>query len=218
MANPLRLYHLGLSPNGKRARLALGVKKLDHEPIEVDPRDRQSVIDASGQPLTPVLLDGERVIFDSWAIMRYVDANFREGTRLFGAERETMKGIEAWEDFARNRLGAPLGSIFGQVIAGERDETAIAGAARAYGDALLELDGALDGGGGYLLGERPTAADVGCAALLNVAWLTPEAVEAFPIIEVFHQHLSDAPGSDRLRRWYADLDALDSFRLPQDLP
>ena len=219
MANPLRLYHLGLSPNGKRARLALGLKGLEHELVNVDPHKRDPVIEASGQPLTPVLLHGEAAVFDSWAIVRYLDANFRTEPRLFAADRETMKGIEAWESFARTRLGPPLGAMFGQVITGETDEAALKDAARAYGEALEELERALgERGDGFLLGPSPTAADVGCAALLNVAWLTPGAVEAFPIIEVFHRHLAEAPGSPTLRRWYARLDAADRFRLPQNLP
>ena len=49
MANPLRLYDLGLSPNGKRARLALGLKGLEHELVNVDPHKRDPVIEASGQ-------------------------------------------------------------------------------------------------------------------------------------------------------------------------
>jgi glutathione S-transferase len=219
MANSLRLYHLGLSPNGKRARLALGAKGLEYEPVDADPRDRTQLIELSGQPLTPVLVHDGVVIFDSWAILRYLETNVRREPRLYAGEMERMQAIEGWERFARTRLGPPLGAMFGQVLAGTRDPDALSRATAAYGEALGELDRALaDAGSAYLAGEAPTAADVGCAALLNVAWLTAEAVETHPLLEVFHEQLARAPGSDALRLWYASLDRLDVFRLPQELP
>ncbi len=38
----------------------------------------------SGQHLTPVIEHGEVVLFDSAAILRYLDAAFRETPPLFG--------------------------------------------------------------------------------------------------------------------------------------
>jgi glutathione S-transferase len=219
MANSLRLYHLGLSPNGKRARLALGVKELVYDSVDVDPRDRNPVVEISGQPLTPVLVHGETVVFDSWAILRYLEANLRREPRLYAAERERMQAIEDWERFSRTELGPPVRAMFAQVISGDPDGEALTRAAAAYGDAIGELDRALtESGSAYLLGDSPCAADVACAALLNIAWLTPAAVEAYPLVEVFHEHLAKAPGSNRLRAWYASLDARDVFRVPQELP
>lgn len=217
MPGTLKLYDLSLSPNNKRARLVLGIKKLEYERIPVDPENRDAVTKVSGQPLTPVLVHGETVIFDSWAIMRYLDVNTDQGPRLYSADRAVMQEIERYESFARQEMSPPVWNAFRQFLSGNPDKTVLERAAKDYGATLEQLDAALEDRP-YLLGDEPTAADVGCAALLNIAWLTPLAIEQFPILRIFREYFGNAPGSDKLRRWYASLDRFDAFRLPQDLP
>ena len=96
MSRTLKLYDLTPSPNNIKARCALAYKKLPHERILVDPANREPVVKVSTQPLTPVLLHGDTVVFDSYAILLYLDANFPETPRLYRTDRASLKAIEAW--------------------------------------------------------------------------------------------------------------------------
>src|SRR5205085_11287493 len=95
----IQLWDLGPSPNSKKVRLALGYKGVTYEKVSVDPMDRQKVVDLSGQPLTPVLVHGKTVVFDSSAILRYIEANVKREPRLFSSDYDTMKRIEKWEAY-----------------------------------------------------------------------------------------------------------------------
>ena len=89
----LTLYELPPSPNSIKIRLALGLKQIECERKVINPMDRATLVEVSGQPLAPVLVDSgperDRVVFDSFAIMRYLDANHRDqGPRLYSADRD----------------------------------------------------------------------------------------------------------------------------------
>ena len=87
MDRKVTLYDLGPSPNNIKVRLALAYTKIPYEKIPVDPQDREPLVKVSGQPLAPVMLHGETVVYDSYAILRYLDANFPKTPRLYSATR-----------------------------------------------------------------------------------------------------------------------------------
>ncbi len=70
----LQLYSIPYSTNVERVMLALGHKSLEAQLLTVDPVDRRDVRRVSGQPLVPVLVDGEEVVVDSMDIIRHLDA------------------------------------------------------------------------------------------------------------------------------------------------
>jgi glutathione S-transferase len=74
----IRLYRIRYSTNVERVALGLGHKRLAVESIWVEPDDRREVVEVSGQPLVPVIIDGERVVADSTAILEYLEENYRE--------------------------------------------------------------------------------------------------------------------------------------------
>lgn len=93
MSARLRLYDLAgaddawrFSPNCWRVRLALAHKRL---PVETVPWrfTEKDAIAFSGQGKVPVLVDGERWVFDSWAIAEYLEAHYPDRPSLFGGAR-----------------------------------------------------------------------------------------------------------------------------------
>lgn len=113
----LTLLTLPPSPFNIKVRLALGLKGLAYDTVACSGfDDREAMVESTGQPLTPVLQHEGRSIYDSFGIVRYLDANF-EGPRLFRESREGMREIEGWENLTRFGLGP----IFGQVINGLMD-------------------------------------------------------------------------------------------------
>jgi glutathione S-transferase len=73
---------LRFSPFCWRVRFALAQKDLQAEtiPVRFTDKDRYAF---SGQGLVPVLVDGERVITDSWDIARYLDEAYPNTRALF---------------------------------------------------------------------------------------------------------------------------------------
>ena len=61
----IRVWRIPFSTNVERVALALGHKGLEAEWVDVDRNDRTTVIEASGQPLVPVLEDDGKLIADS---------------------------------------------------------------------------------------------------------------------------------------------------------
>jgi glutathione S-transferase len=72
----VKLIQIPFSHNCVKARIALGLKNLTFEVESIRPMDRAPVRDASGQGLVPVLVDGDRTIADSTAILLYLDERY----------------------------------------------------------------------------------------------------------------------------------------------
>jgi glutathione S-transferase len=69
----LRVYRIPFSTNVERVSLAAARKGIELEWIDVSADDRSPVVAASGQELVPVLDHDGRIVFDSTAILRYLD-------------------------------------------------------------------------------------------------------------------------------------------------
>jgi glutathione S-transferase len=214
----LTLYELPPSPNSIKIRLALGLKQIECERKTISPMDRSTLVEVSGQPLAPVLVDGDsegggRVVFDSFAIMRYLDANNRDqGPRLYSADREAIRAIEDWESYARNSLGEVIGMIFGQAFAPEKDPSVIERANVLLNERVVRVEEAL-GDSDYLTGDAPNAADLTAAPFLLYGTLDPAnhsgEGEGFASIQAFfanHLRLGEAP---KTRAWIARVMELD---------
>ncbi len=207
MPRPLKLYDLAPSPNNVKVRLALAFKKIPYERIPVDPQDREALIKISGQPLAPVLVHGDTVLFDSSAILRYLDANFRSGPRLFSPEREGMKRIEEWEMFSRTQAAEPVRMVFSQLRAEPRDEASLRRANELINKAALRVEEAL-AKTPYLMGDAPNAADFSLAPLLHLGALPADAEVKSPFLALFRKSL-DLKGAPRTGEWIARVMALD---------
>ncbi len=152
--------------NNFKVRIALGYKRIPYAFRTIDPADRREIVRLSGQHLTPVLVHGDRVLFDSAAILRYLDANFPDTPKLFGAGRDEQWAIEDWEMFARSTLAAPMTEVVHHRVAGGTVEVAMqTRCAEAFGSATLRVAEAMRGRS-WLVGERMSAADVTAAAIL----------------------------------------------------
>jgi glutathione S-transferase len=87
----IKLYDLAASetdrcfhPNCWQVRLALLHKRLPFETMPWQLTD-QEVIDISGQGKVPVIVDGEHIVYNSWAIAEYLEESYPESPSLFDA-------------------------------------------------------------------------------------------------------------------------------------
>jgi glutathione S-transferase len=86
----IKLYELAgaeddrrFSPYCWRIRFALEHKQIDFEPVACRFTDKD-VIAFSGQDKVPVLVDGDKVVSDSWAIACYLEQAYPDRPSLFG--------------------------------------------------------------------------------------------------------------------------------------
>lgn len=204
MSNTLILHELTISPNNVKARVGLGYKGLEYQRKALDltsfPGDRAPIVDISRQPRLPMLQDGKTIIFDSGAILRYLEANYPETPPLFTDDYATFGEIEQWELFARTQIGEPMGMLFGQAFAPEPDPQITAQANQLFNERTGALENKLSTGD-FLVGEHLTAADIACAAPLYLADLTPQNAQAHPVVGFFHSHLKYGEGREKTRAW-----------------
>lgn len=184
MTAPIVIHGFATSNNFK-VLVALTYKQLPFEYRRIDPADREALRAISGQILTPVMqhrlaAGGEAVLFDSAAIMRYLDANFPDTPRLYGSDRASTWGIERWERVARGRLAEPMMEVVTLRLAGEDVPDALRDDASARFAAVAgEIGAALDGRQ-WLVGDAMTAADIATGCVLHrirvsglLAWSPP---------------------------------------------
>ena len=106
----IKLYDLAgadpdirFSPNCWRVRMALAHKGLDVETVAWRFTDKQ-VIAFSEQGKTPVIVDGDRFVVDSWSIAVYLDEAYPERSKLFESAQARAHGffIKNWIETAVN--------------------------------------------------------------------------------------------------------------------
>jgi glutathione S-transferase len=108
----LRLYDLAgadpevrFSPYCWRIRMALAHKGLAVETIPWRFTDKDAIA-ASGQGAVPVLLDGDTVLSDSWAIALHLDEHYRDRPALMSGEQG-----RALANFARHFAQTAISAV-----------------------------------------------------------------------------------------------------------
>jgi glutathione S-transferase len=87
------------SPYCWRAKLALAHKELEFDTIPWRFTEKDTIA-FSGQGRVPVLVDGGRVVSDSWAIANYLEDTYPERPSLFGGAggRALGRFVNSWAD------------------------------------------------------------------------------------------------------------------------
>ncbi len=191
----LRVYRIPFSTNVERVALALGHKGRPCEWVDVDPADRSPVVEASGQPLVPVLVDEDgRALHDSPAILRYLEERWPEPALLPAdpARRAEVEVFCAW--FNRVWKGPPNRIADG--LAGPGDVAELEGSMEVF-EALLH-------GRDHLFGDFSLADVTAFPFLKYAAGLDPGDDEEFHAVLARHLGLDGHP---RVADWIRRVDA-----------
>lgn len=160
------LIHGFETSNNMKVRVALGYKGIDYEFRAIEPRDRTEILRISGQYLTPVMVHGDRVLFDSAAILRYLDATFRDTPRLFGSSHAEQWAIEDEELFARAILAGPMMEVVHHRVGGGTvDDAMKKRCSNTFAEAATAL-AERKGDRTWLVGDAMSAADVTAGAVM----------------------------------------------------
>ena len=129
------------SPYGWRTRMALAHKGLDYT-LELVKFTEKDKIAFSGQPLVPVIRDGERVIHDSWVIAEHLEDTYPQRPSLFGSAegRGMAKAINSFVNLTVQPLLAPLivADVVAHVDAADSDYF-VSSREKRFGKALPEV-------------------------------------------------------------------------------
>jgi glutathione S-transferase len=98
----MKLFQIPFSHNSVKVRRVLALKGLAYKRENINPVLRRKLIRVSGQPLTPVLVDGDRAVSDSTAILLYLEERYPEPALLpeDPAQRTECLLLEDWADAA----------------------------------------------------------------------------------------------------------------------
>jgi glutathione S-transferase len=181
----IRVYRIPFSTNVERVALAAGHKGLEIEWVDVDEDDRSPVEQVSGQPLVPVLVHGDEVVFDSPRILDWLEARVPEPP-LYPADPARRAEVTVFVQWF-NRVW----KVAPNALVDHPDDGALAAELR---DALGVFEGLLDGRD-YLFGDFGVADVIAFPFLKYAVFGLPEGDEdRFHRILVEHQPLRrDSP-------------------------
>ncbi len=198
----LRLFELRPSPNNMKVRIALRLKKLDFETVDVpfDDMERAEILRLSGQPLTPLLMDGDRPVWDSAAILRHLDTIAPQDPVLFGREHERHHSVETWENWARGEFYENFKIIPGMLFRGAVDPDRVAQSNATLREHSARIEEAL-ADQDYLLGDDPTAADLSLAPLVYYSMVPDAYAATSPLVKSMQELMVLGDGRERTRAW-----------------
>jgi glutathione S-transferase len=201
---PVRLFQAPWSTNCERVALALAYKGFEVEAVTIDYSDRTPVIEASGQPLVPVIEDNGLVVSDSLAILRHLERR-RPEPRLYPMEPARRVELELFLDWFDRVWKGPPNAIEAEFARDRPDRDAIAAQSRELSVRLDQFEQLLDGRD-HLFGDELSAADLAAFPFLKYARSRDPADD-----ELFHRILDEhqsAEGRPNLGAWIARVDAL----------
>ncbi len=193
----MTLYRAPFSTNVERVALGLAHKGLDVESVVISYEDRSPVIEVSGQPLVPVLVDGGEVIADSVRILRHLEERHPDRP-LFPRDPARRAELDVFLEWFNEVWKLAPNAIEGELEGDDPDDervTALAARMRASLDLFEQL---LDGRD-HLFGDF-SAADCAAFPFLKFGKLRdPDDDELFHRILEEHLRLDD--GYPRLSAW-----------------
>ncbi|MDM1837353.1 glutathione S-transferase family protein [Serratia marcescens] len=146
--------------------------------------------------LVPVLIDGERVLWESNTICRYLAG--REGRRdLLPQEPGARAAVEMWMDWQATDLNGAWRYVFMSRVRGHadyQDAASLAAAEREWNRLMGLLDAHLAQHGPYAAGTAFTLADVVLGLSLNRWLMTPFERPNYAALAAYQQCLLQRPG------------------------
>ncbi|QXX98019.1 glutathione S-transferase [Serratia marcescens] len=146
--------------------------------------------------LVPVLIDGERVLWESNTICRYLAG--REGRcDLLPQEPAARAAVEMWMDWQATDLNGAWRYVFMSRVRGHadyQDAASLAAAEREWNRLMGLLDRHLAQHGPYAAGAAFTLADVVLGLSLNRWLMTPFERPNYAALAAYQQRLLQRPG------------------------
>ncbi|AOJ05900.1 glutathione S-transferase family protein [Burkholderia mayonis] len=146
--------------------------------------------------LVPVLVDGNFVLWESNAIVRYL-ANQHGGAHLYPAEPHARARVDQWLDWQTAALNRAWSYAFLALVRNEpshRDPAEIRASRESWTRHMAILNARLEATGAFVAGSGYTLADIAIGLSIN-RWLrTPFDKPDFPAVSAYFERLATRPG------------------------
>jgi glutathione S-transferase len=195
----LRVYSTPFSTNCERVALAAAFKGLTIDWLEVPYHDRSAVEAISGQSLVPVLIDGDFVLPDSPAILRWLEERHPDPP-LWPSKPARRAEADVFVDWFNHVWKRAPNLLYDEVTKPSPDLVRAEELGVRVTAALDRFEALLDGRH-YLLGDELGIADVTAFPFLKYVTVWDEGDP-----HLFHELLRDRqrPGRHpRLEAWIA---------------
>ncbi|MFV2002302.1 MAG: glutathione S-transferase family protein [Paracoccaceae bacterium] len=174
------------------AELGLEFEQLDYGHVHGG-LDSAEFVAMTPHRLVPVLRDGEVVIWESCAILRYLGARYGAAP-FWPADPVARSPVDMWAEWGKTTFCASFtGPIFWvrvRTAAAARDEVALSAAIRAFDGHLGTLEKQL-AGDDYVTGDQFTLADIVIGHVL-FRYFDMDIVRAErPVISAYYQRLGE---------------------------
>jgi glutathione S-transferase len=195
----MRVYSTPYSTNCERVALAAGYKSLAIEWLEVPYDDRAAVEEVSGQSLVPVLVEGDFVLPDSPAILRWLEERYPDPP-LWPADPARHAGADVFVDWFNHVWKRAPNLLYDEVTKPQPDTARIDELGRRVTTALDRFEALLEGRD-YLLGDTFGIADVTAFPFLKYMTVWDDGDP-----HLFHELLREwqpRGGHPRVEEWIA---------------
>lgn len=199
----IRLYRAHWSTNCERVALGLAHKGVDVESVLIEYSDRSPVERISGQPLVPVIVDGDEVVHDSTRILRNLEERYPEPS-LFPADPTRRAELDLFLEWF-NEVWKQAPNAIEEQLEGEDPDEGLIERCGALIASRLDLFERLLADREYLMGEGFSAADCAAFPFLKYARIRdPEDTELYHRILDERQDLGE--DHPRLAAWIDRVD------------
>ncbi len=197
----LKMYGRNTSSNVQKAMWAVGELNLKFERLDVGgafgKNKEPDYLAMNPNGLVPTLVEGDFILWESNAIIRYLARGYGAGT-LEPSDPKQIALANQWMDWQLSVVGPAIFHAFWGLIrtpAEKRDMAAIGESQRKTTEAMQMLDVQL-GRTAYVAGDRFSMGDI------------PVGVMAYR----FRQLCPERPDMPHLERWYAEIEKRQAFQ------
>ena len=196
----LTIYGRATSSNVQLVMWAVGELGLEHSRLDYGHvhggTDTPEFRAMNPRGRVPVLKDGDLIVWESCAILRYLAAHYGGGGAFWPADPAKRAGVDMWAEFGKNEMAQGFtGPIFWprvRTAAKDRNEGALRDAIARF-EALLDVIEAQLNGKEYICGPDFTVADITVGHLLY-RWFdidVPRKPRA--VVEAYYDRLKARP-------------------------
>lgn len=192
----LKIWGRRTSSNVQKVMWLVGELGLEHERIDVGGKfgglDSPEFRKMNPHGRIPVLEDGDTIVWESHAILRYLAANSGD-PRFWPADAAARAKADQWIEWTQSQLQRSFMDVFWgyyRTPEADRDPVFVKSAIDRTNKDFELLDGQM-AGRGYLLGEDLTLADIPAATTLYRYYEMDISRPSLPNIEAWYARLQD---------------------------
>lgn len=194
----LTIYGRANSSNVQLAMWAVGELGLAHQRLDygfghADTR-APDFLAMNPNGLVPVLKDGDLVLFESMAILRYLAARYGDGA-FWPEDPAARAQLDMWAEWGKNSFAPAINTVFACAFArapARRDPVEIAQAMSRLPAVTATIDARL-GQGPWIAGDAFSFADIAVGHILDRYHRMPIERPAAPNLLAYYERLQTRP-------------------------